>query len=199
MGHGDGRGAEHVHQILISGAEGRLRLEELVQAGHDLPIRGFFVQRGVVEHIRGLRGRTLGVIGLGHNGRAVARLACAMGMHVLGLDVRAGLTVDGVEAMYGPQGLHDLLRAADFCVLCVPLTARTRGMIDAAELAALGPKGYLINVARGAVVDERALGRALRRGQIALCIALDNIVEELSNRLVQLDQEREGFLKTLLA
>jgi len=129
--------------------------------------RGVWSQRGVVEHIRGLRGRTLGVIGLGHNGRAVARLACAMGMHVLGLDVRAGLTVDGVEAMYGPQGLHDLLRAADFCVLCVPLTARTRGMIDAAELAALGPKGYLINVARGAVVDERALGRALRRGQIA--------------------------------
>lgn len=124
-------------------------------------------QEGIVEHIRGLRGRTVGVVGLGHNGQAVARLAKAVGMRVIGLTRQPEQTIEEVEVVYGLDGLPTLLSQSDFVVMCVPLTRETHGLVGKAELDALGHDSYLINVARGGVVDERDLAWALRKGIIA--------------------------------
>jgi phosphoglycerate dehydrogenase-like enzyme len=134
-------------------------------------------QAGILENIHGLRGRTVGVVGLGHNGRAVARLALAMGMRVIGLDKQSGSRIEGVEAVYGPENLPELLAKVDFLVLCVPLTEETRGLIGRKELTMLGRDSYLINVARGGIVDEKALAWALRN-RIIVGAALDVLASE---------------------
>ena len=102
-----------------------------------------------------LRGATLGVVGWGRIGRAVAQRAEAFGMTVLHHSRRSGVP------------LAELLERSDVVSLHCPLTPDTRHLIGAAELRALGPRGVLINTARGPVVDEAALARALSEGWIA--------------------------------
>jgi phosphoglycerate dehydrogenase-like enzyme len=122
-----------------------------------------------MSRITSLAGRTLGVVGVGAIGRAVARLGHAFGMHVVGVgrgDPR-GRQVAHVDRILARPQLHELLAAADYAVLAVADTAETQQMIDAAALAAMAPHAVLINVARGTVVDEAALIAALRDGQIA--------------------------------
>ncbi|HYE91681.1 MAG TPA: D-2-hydroxyacid dehydrogenase, partial [Terriglobales bacterium] len=114
---------------------------------------------------RRLRGDTLLIVGLGDIGRAVARTARAVGLRVLGVSRRAA-AVSGVERVYRTRELRRALAAADWVVLTVPLTAATRGLLGAPELAAMKPTAWLLNVARGAVVDEAALVDALRRRAI---------------------------------
>ncbi len=77
----------------------------------------------------------------------------------------------------GPDGLHELLGASDIVVLAAPLTPETDGMIDAAALGAMRPDAWLINVARGRLVDDRALLRARQEGRIGGA-ALDTFSEE---------------------
>jgi phosphoglycerate dehydrogenase-like enzyme len=119
---------------------------------------------------RDLRGQTVGVIGLGTIGAQVARLAHAVGMDVVAVtrtpDEQRRRAL-GLSWLRSYQALADLLRACDFAVVALPLTATTCGMIGAGELALLGPDGYLLNVARGAIVDEDALYDALVSGTIA--------------------------------
>lgn len=119
-----------------------------------------------------LAGRTLGIIGLGNIGREIGRRAQAFGMRVLATRGRG--RADGPEqvpgiadAVYGPDGLEVVLRAADWIVLVCPLTEHTRGMIGRKQLRWIGPEAFLINVGRGALVDETALVTALQTGQIA--------------------------------
>jgi len=129
-----------------------------------------------------LRGSTVGIVGYGSIGREVARLAKAFGMCVLALKRRsesageqgafemAGLgDPAGVlpDALYGTEQLREMLAQCDFVVLAVPLTQETRGMIGEAELRAMKPTAYLVNIARGEVCDEAALIRALQDGWIA--------------------------------
>jgi phosphoglycerate dehydrogenase-like enzyme len=90
-----------------------------------------------------------------------------MGMRVIGLDKQSQLKMEGVEVMCGLEKLPELLARVDFLVLCVPLTEETRGLIGRKEITMLGRNSYLINVARGGIVDEEALGWALRRRVIA--------------------------------
>jgi phosphoglycerate dehydrogenase-like enzyme len=128
-----------------------------------------------------LRGQTVGIVGYGSIGREVARLADAFAMRVLvskrytgemtddgyslaGVGDLAGMLPDGV---YGPDRLHDMLRQCDFVVVAAPLTQETHHMIDEAALRAMRPNAYLVNVARGGLIDEVALARALRKGWIA--------------------------------
>jgi len=77
------------------------------------------------------------------------------------------LQVEGVEKVFSPEELPELLRVVDFVVLCVPLTKETRKLIGRKELEQLGPNSYLINVSRGEVVDEEALAWVLKKGVIA--------------------------------
>jgi glyoxylate/hydroxypyruvate reductase A len=113
-----------------------------------------------------LAGKTLTVVGVGDIGRTVARAVRALGARILGVS-RSGRPVVGIDRVYPRRGLRRALAAADFVVLVVPLSDATRGMIGVAELAAMRPSAWLLNIGRGAVVDEAALVRALRERVIA--------------------------------
>jgi phosphoglycerate dehydrogenase-like enzyme len=120
-------------------------------------------QEGLFE----LAGKTMVLVGVGAIGVRTAEVAAPFGMRVLG--VRRDPTADapGVEAMFGPDQLLDLLPQADFLVLTIPLTHETQGMIGEPELRAMKPTAYLINIGRGGTVQETVLIRALREGWIA--------------------------------
>jgi len=127
--------------------------------------------------VRELAGGNLLVLGAGAIGRNVARLGTALGMHVRVIRRDASRPVPGAEEVRPPSDLHEQLRWADTVVLAVPLTEETRGLIGAAELRAMRSEAFLINVARGEVVDDEALIAALRSGGIAGA-ALDVFSEE---------------------
>ena len=121
---------------------------------------------------RDLAGRTVGVVGLGHIGRRVVEVCRAIGMTAVAVAARPSperVAVAGLEWLGGPgrADQHELLRPPDVAVVCLPLEQATAGLIGAEELAALGPEGVLVNVARGPVVQERPLFEALRDGVIA--------------------------------
>lgn len=123
----------------------------------------------------GLAGKTLSIVGLGEVGKRIAQMGLAFEMNVAGL-VRTSSeeTVEGlgIDAVYHSEELHTMLSKTDALVLCAPHTSETEGMIDPAALAALKPGGVLINIARGALVDEPAMIEALKSGHIAFA-ALD--------------------------
>jgi len=136
-----------------------------------------------------LRDVTVGIVGLGSIGRAVGALATAFGCRVVATRRRpeaGNATRDDEELSFGeamldrvggPETLPALLAESDFVVLAAPLTTETENMIDADTLAAMKPGAWLINVARGRLVDERALLRALRDGPIGGAI-LDTFRDE---------------------
>jgi lactate dehydrogenase-like 2-hydroxyacid dehydrogenase len=111
---------------------------------------------------RDLASKTCGIVGLGQIGLAVARRAEAFGMSVCYHGPRA----KGVPYRYYAD-LQEMARAADCLVVACPSTPQTRGLVDARMLDALGPGGFLINVARGEIVDEHALIAALQEKRIA--------------------------------
>jgi D-3-phosphoglycerate dehydrogenase len=155
----------------------------------------FALMLGVVRHIaradaslrrgewdrsrfRGIElwGKTLGLVGAGRIGTEVAKRARAFGMRVIAYDPylpAESAASAGIELV----GLDVLLRTADVVSIHVPLTQETRRLIGAEELALMKPSAYLVNVARGGVVDESALARALAEGKLAGA-ALDVFEEE---------------------
>ncbi len=142
-----------------------------------------------------LRDVTVGIVGLGSIGRAVGALSTAFGCRVVAVRRRSeagGAVATAVspaddesrsfgelmlDRVSGPESLPQLLSESDFVVLAAPLTPETEDMIDAAALAAMKPSAWLINIARGRLVDERALLDALREGRIGGAI-LDTFREE---------------------
>lgn len=124
-----------------------------------------------------LAGKTVGVIGLGKIGREVARLAAAFDMRVIGNRRDPSQSVPFVDQLYGHDALPDILRQSDFLVLATPHTPETERMITAEELALLPDGAVLINIARGAVIDEPALIAALQSGKLAGA-GLDVFAEE---------------------
>ncbi|WP_405642774.1 phosphoglycerate dehydrogenase [Streptomyces uncialis] len=147
--------AEHVLALMLNGAR---RIPQNLAA-----VRG---GAWTQESGRELRGATLGVVGLGSIGRTVARAALALGMRVVAHDPWLDedfLTETGVEAL----PLDDVLAAADFLTLHISLDETTRHLIDAAALRRMKPDAYLINTARGGVVDEDALADAVEAGRLA--------------------------------
>jgi phosphoglycerate dehydrogenase-like enzyme len=115
---------------------------------------------------RQVAGKTLAVIGLGGIGREVARLAQALGMRAIGTR-RSSEPVEHVDRLYRPSDLASVLAQSDVVVLATQLTGETERLIDDKALAAMKPGAFLINVARGELIDEPALIRALRSGQVA--------------------------------
>jgi len=116
---------------------------------------------------RELRGKTVGVVGLGAIGRRVAKLLQGFGVRLLGYDpyvapeALAGINITMVKS------LDELLRESDIVTVHARLTPETYHIIGERELRLMKPTAYLVNTARGAIVDERALARALREGWIA--------------------------------
>ena len=114
-----------------------------------------------------VHGKTLGVVGFGRIGRAMARRALGFGMRVLYQDAVAADAATERELHATRTDLGTLLREADFVTLHTPLIAETRHLINARSLRTMKKTAYLINAARGPVVDEAALVEALREGWIA--------------------------------
>ena len=108
-----------------------------------------------------LRGRTLCVVGLGDIGRHVARAGRALGMRVIGV-TRSGRGPREAERIYRTSARRSALARADFVVLTLPLSDATRGLLGAPELAVMKPSAWIVNIARGPIVDEGALLDALQ-------------------------------------
>jgi D-3-phosphoglycerate dehydrogenase len=113
-----------------------------------------------------LSGKTLGIIGMGQIGMEVARRASGLRMAILYYDV---VRKEDAEQLYDAKysSLENLLKDSDFITLHVPLTSRTEKLIGRSELGLMKPSAYLINAARGKVVDQAALWEALKAGRIA--------------------------------
>jgi len=124
-----------------------------------------------------LRGKTLLIVGLGNIGSRIATIASTFGMKVIGLKNRIEEYEGVVKQVCRPNQMNDLLSVSDFVVLCCPLTDATRNLIDKDALSNMKESGYLVNVARGACVDEDALLSALEEGQIAGA-AIDHFLDE---------------------
>jgi phosphoglycerate dehydrogenase-like enzyme len=107
-------------------------------------------------------GSTVGIVGLGRVGREVARRAAAFGCRVIAANRSPRPPGDSVERLYPLSELDDMLPSCDFVVLCTALGPETEGMIDARRLALMKRSAFLINIARGAVLDEDAVYIALR-------------------------------------
>ncbi len=114
-----------------------------------------------------LKDKTLGIVGLGKIGRETARLAKAFEMRVVGTrrDTEQGTTAD-VDTLYRPDQLDDLLREADFLLLCAPHTPETEGLITRERIGLLPQGAVIINIARGVIIDEPAMIDALRSGHL---------------------------------
>jgi glyoxylate/hydroxypyruvate reductase A len=125
-------------------------------------------QRRWLDHVLPdrLHGKTLAIVGLGDIGRDIARAARAFGMRVLGV-TRRGRLVREAERVYPVGQMARALRQADFVVVLLPLTPETHGIIGADAFAAMNPTAWLVNIARGAVVNEAALMEALETRRLA--------------------------------
>ncbi len=125
---------------------------------------------------RPLSGQTVVFVGFGGIGRRVAKVTRALGMRVVAVR-RSGAPSPDADAVGAPDELGSLLSTADYAIVCLPLTAETRGMISAKMIARLPAHAALIDVSRGGIVDHAALGEALRSGKLRAA-ALDVFEQE---------------------
>jgi D-3-phosphoglycerate dehydrogenase len=147
--------AEHTLALLLSLARKVAFYHAQTKSGR------YALQEGPV--LRRLEGQTLGIVGLGNIGAKIAQKAAALGMQVVGYDLREPAAAEQVRRM----NLGELLATSDYVTLHVPLTDKTRHMIGPKELAGMKATAYLINTARGGLVDHAALAEALAAGKLA--------------------------------
>jgi D-3-phosphoglycerate dehydrogenase len=117
--------------------------------------------------IRDLYGATAGIVGFGGIGRRYAWLARGFEMRILALDVQQSERPDYVEALWGTDRLEDVLSASDVVFIACPYTPQTERLIDERAFRLMKNSAFLINTARGPIVDEAALADALESGEIA--------------------------------
>jgi D-3-phosphoglycerate dehydrogenase len=161
--------AEHALALLLALARGVVRYSRSVSAGGwDL---------GVGAPLHRVEGRTLGVVGCGRIGRRLAQMALGLGVRVLGYDPNPGAASAAAAAGIESVDLDDLLARSDFVSVHVPLLPATRGLVGEAFLRRMKPTAYLVNTARGGLVDVSSLARALSEGWIAGA-ALDVLPQE---------------------
>ena len=129
--------------------------------------------------LKRLSGQTVGVIGLGRIGRALADKAAAIGFKVLAYDPFVGKAGTWTAGMTFVE-LETLLKESDYVSLHAPLTAETQGMIGAAEIRLMKPSASIVNVSRGALIDESALVQALQEKRLAGA-GLDVLVKEAAD------------------
>lgn len=118
-----------------------------------------------------LHGKVLGIVGFGYSGRELARRSAAFGMHIRAIDIREiGANEKrefGIEFAGAPEQLDQVIPAVDFLSLHLHLTEQTQHILDERRIRLMKPTAYLINVSRGALVDQQALYRCLQEGQPA--------------------------------
>ncbi len=119
-----------------------------------------------LPRVREVAGATLGLVGLGAIGRAVARSAKALGMRVIAAREHPEKGSEGADDVFGPAQIDEIFRRADYVVLAAPITAATNALASAERLALMKPDACLINVGRGLLVEETALAAALRGKRI---------------------------------
>ncbi len=151
--------ADLAFALLLSSARRIVEADRFVRDGHWTPARKWQPDMLVG---RDLSGATLGIVGLGEIGQAVARRARGFGMRIVSW-TRSGRTSEGVEAV----SLDTLLTESDFVSLHLALTPETRNLIDEQAIARMKPGAVVINTARGGIVDETALAMALQEGRLA--------------------------------
>jgi phosphoglycerate dehydrogenase-like enzyme len=125
-----------------------------------------WVPPGLGSPERRLKGTTVLVVGTGGIGRALVPMLQPLGARMLGVS-RSGTPVHGIERTGTTEELVGMAGEADFVVVCAALTPETKGLIDATVLDAMPPRAWLVNVARGGLVDTGALVAALQSGSIA--------------------------------
>ncbi len=159
--------AEHAIAIVLALAKGLPAAARYQQARH-------WGQQDIWRSMRPreIAGATLGVIGLGAIGRATVRLARALGMRVIAMREHPERGSEGADRVLGPAQLKELLSESEYVLLCAPLTATTQALFDDTTFSKMRRDACLINVSRGALVDESALLRALETTSIR-AVALD--------------------------
>ena len=154
--------AEHAMALILA-------LQRHLHTGRDNQTQKHW--RAMIPHIPSredeLGGKTLLIIGLGRVGTRLAKLAKAFEMRVVATKRDASLGVEGVDRVSRSDQLAELLPLADVIAITCPLTPETRNLIDAKAFSLLKPSTHLINVARGWIVDEDALIRALQEKRLA--------------------------------
>lgn len=158
QGYGTSAVAQHTLMLMLNLATSFCQYDRAVQQGEWEKAKQFcLLDYPIIE----LAGKTLGIVGYGELGKAVAHLAQAFGMHIM----IAALPKHPAAAERVP--FAELLPQVDFLSLHCPLTDDTRDLLDAEAFSKMKPSAFVINCARGGVVNEQALADALRAGQIA--------------------------------
>ena len=165
--------AEHALGMMLAFAR-KLHLARDAQHAHTWVQEAHYRESPPIEF---LRGATLGLVGLGRVGTALASRARALGMRVLAVRRRPASPPDPAHEQWPVDRLPELLAASDWVVLVAPHTKETARLIGAEQLAHMRPSARLVNLGRGALVDEAALEEALRSGRLAGA-ALDVFEEE---------------------
>lgn len=161
--------------VTVCGTQGmgtetsELALALMLALARDVVAADADVRAGRWQRTVGVRlaGRTLGLVGLGHQGARMAGLGAALGMEVLAWSRHFSVERAAEHGATAVAALDALVEAADVLSIHVPLTSATTGLIDARRLDLLGADGLLVNTSRGPIVDEIALARALTEGRIA--------------------------------
>ena len=154
--------AEHVIALIFALAK-KIPGSVLLQKKH---VWGQQILWDELPRVREVAGATVGLIGLGSIGRAVAKSAKALGMRVIAVREHPEKGSEGADAVFGPSHIDDVFRQADYVVLAAPVTAGTKATASAERLALMKSDACLINVGRGPLVDEGVLAVALREKKI---------------------------------
>src|SRR6202171_236281 len=150
--------AEHAFAMLLTHTRA-LRAFDQRQRDHQW-------RRGQLS-LGGLKGSTMGIIGFGNIGRAIARRATGFEMRVLAVDAEAVPPGEGVEEVWPLSRLNDLCKEADVLAISAPITPGSRGMIGREQLRTMKRGSFVLQMSRGAIVNESALVDALEEGHLA--------------------------------
>jgi D-2-hydroxyacid dehydrogenase (NADP+) len=137
---------------------------------HDAQRRAHWARREIYESavsFSEIYEKTICILGVGRIGSEIARRARAFGMRVLGIRKNVDRPVDAVDAVYPPHMLDEILPLVDYLVIAAPATRETSGMIGQPQFSRMKPSAFVINIARGEIVDQQALVDALKEGRIA--------------------------------
>jgi len=152
--------AEHTFAMLLSLTRS-LRFFDHAKGCHT------WIRADGYRRVSGIDGKTMGIVGFGNIGRAIARRAYGFEMTVLAVDAQEVPANEHVKAVWTLDRLHDMLRETDVLVISAPITPQTRGMIGETEIRLLKPGAYVLAVSRGGIVQEAPLIAALTDGHLA--------------------------------